>query len=475
MNDEIPYYYRSLDWDKLVADYPPPPHYGRTIGAMSAEGIRRLQNERFLERMREAWNLPFYRRHWGAAGLEPGDIRGLDDLEKLPTFNSDDLKLAIEAAPPFGDHHPARREMFGRIPLKIQTSGGTTGMPRVTLFDPLSWEMEGIQTARGLYAQGARPGDVIQIPFTTSLANAGWTAYNAAFHWLGCVPVTTGSGKVTPSERQLEFARAWGANGWYAWSNYLGRLVEVAGQTGFDLHQLPTRYLMTFLGPDEDGTMRRGLEEAWGAPVYDNYGSHEVGLVAWECKHQNGKHINEDTAYIEVCDAEGKRLPDGEPGSVVVTSLFRSVPPFIRYDLRDRMALYPHAKCECGVCSGKLSALLGRIDEMVKLRGTNVYPMSCQGAVSKDQRTTGEFLCVVSSTGEGVASRDEMTIRVERRSASVDKEALAASLAAVLSSELGAKVDVEVVEPGALDEYSKSGEKPRRLLDLRKKQTVRRG
>src|SRR3546814_4031223 len=97
-----------------------------------------------------------------AAGLEPGDITSLDDIEKIPTFNSDDLKSAIEAAPPFGDHHPYRREDFGDVPLKIQTSGGTTGMPRVTLFDALAWEVQGIQTARGLYAQGARPGDVIQ-------------------------------------------------------------------------------------------------------------------------------------------------------------------------------------------------------------------------------------------------------------------------------------------------------------------------
>src|SRR3546814_14218307 len=81
---------------------------------------------------------------------------------------------------------------------------------------------------------------------------------------------------------------------------------------GFDLHQLPTKYLFTFLGPDSDGALRRGLEEAWGAPVFDNYGSHEVGLVAWECKHKNHTHINEDTAFIEVCNTEGDRLPDGE-------------------------------------------------------------------------------------------------------------------------------------------------------------------
>src|SRR3546814_5647713 len=138
MSDTVPYYFRSLDWEKLIADYPPPPDYGRTIGAMSEEQIHRLQNERFLARIQDAWKLPFYARRWSAAGLEPGDITSLDDIEKIPTFNSDDLKSAIEAAPPFGDHHPYRREDFGDVPLKIQTSGGTTGMPRVTLFDALA-------------------------------------------------------------------------------------------------------------------------------------------------------------------------------------------------------------------------------------------------------------------------------------------------------------------------------------------------
>jgi len=469
MSNAIPYYFRSLDWDKLIADYPPPPDYGSTVGAMSEEQIHVLQNERFMARMDDAWKLPFYARRWSTAGLEPGDIKSLDDIEKIPTFNSDDLKTAIESAPPFGDHHPYRREDFGDVPLKIQTSGGTTGMPRVTLFDAIAWEVQGIQTARGLYAQGARPGDVIQIPFTTSLANAGWSAYNAVFNWLGCVPVTTGSGKVTPSERQLEFAKAWGTNGWYCYGDYLGRLTQVAEQIGFDLHQLPTKYLFTFLGPDSDGALRRGLEEAWGAPVYDNYGSHEVGLVAWECKHKQDKHINEDTAFIEICDERGRRLPSGEAGSVVVTSLHRSVPPFIRYDHRDMMAMYRHERCECGVCSKKLSNLFGRMDDMVKLRGTNIYPMSCQGTIKKDRRTTGEFLCVVSHVGEGVARQDEMVIRVERKSAAVDVQALSNDLTAQLSAELGARIRVEIVESGDLDEYTKSGEKPKRLLDLRKR------
>src|SRR3546814_19241000 len=133
------------------------------------------------------------------------------------------------------------------------------------------------------------------------------------------------------------------------------------------------------------------------------------------------------------------------------------------------MALYPREKCECGVCSRKLSNLFGRMDDMIKLRGTNIYPLSCQGAVKKDARTTGEFLCVVSRIGEGVAQQDEMVIQVERKSTFVDKKALTDDLTATLTTEQGARIRIEVVESGALDEYTKSGEKHSRLLDLRKR------
>lgn len=469
MGSDIPYYHRSIDWERLVADYPPPPHFHQTTGVLSEAEVNALQNHRFMERMREAWQLPFYNQRWRAAGLEPGDIRSLADIQRIPSFTSDDLKKAIEEAPPFGSHHPLGRKDFGRIPIKIQTSGGTTGMPRATLFDPLSWEVQGIQTARGFYSQGARPGDVIQIPLTTSLANAGWTAHNAAFNWLGCVPVTTGSGKVTPSEKQLAFAKEWDVNGWYVMGDYLGRLTQVAAEMNFDLHQLPTKYIFSFLGPDADGALRKAMEEAWNAPVYDNYGSHEIGLVAFECS-EKVRHINEDTVYLEICDEfNGSVLPDGEVGIVVATSLYRSIPPFIRYNLRDRMSINPRHRCACGLNTRTLSAMLGRADEMVKLRGTNIYPLSCQSAVKKDPRTTGEYICVAFHVGESLARQEEMTVKVERKSPEIDAEALAQDLRKALYMDLGARVDVEIVEAGELAEVCGIGEKPRRLLDLRRK------
>ena len=467
--DEIPYYHRSVNWQQLMADYPPPPHFHQTTGKLSAEEIFDLQSRRFMERVAEAWQTRFYRERWSAVGLEAGDINNLHDITKIPTFTSDDLKQAIVDAPPFGSHHPIRRSDFGKFPLKIHTSGGTTGMPRPTLFDPIAMEVQGIQTARAFYAQGGRPGDVIQIPFTASLANSGWAAYVGAFGWLGGVPVTTGSGKVTPSERQLAYAAAWGVNGWYILGDYLARLTQVADDTNFDLHQLPTKYITTFLGPDADSDFRSKLEDAWGAPVFDNYGSHEVGLVAFECKART-RHISEDTAYIEIIDQDNSEvLPDGQVGSVVATSLYRGMPPFIRYNLRDRMYLSPHRACACGICSRSLSAMLGRADEMVKLRGTNIYPLACQPAVKGDPRTTGEFICVVSYAGESIGRQEEMVVRVERRTTEVNSAELTEDLRKALYTDLGARVGVEIVDAGALSDVCGGGDKPRRLLDLRRR------
>jgi len=467
----IPYYWQSVDWPKLMADYPPPPHFARTTGRLSADALRTLQNERFMARMADGWAVPFYRERWGAAGLEPGDIRSLDDIDRIPTFTSDDLKEAIAAAPPFGSHHPIDRSGFGTMPLKIQTSGGTTGLPRMTLFDPIAWEVQGIQTARALYAQGARPGDIIQIPYTNSLANAAWCAYTAAHNWLGCVPATTGTGLVTPTERQIEYARAWGTNIWFARGEYLGRIAEVAASIGFDLRDLPTKFIHSYLGPDTQGIVRKRLEEAWGAPIYDNYGSHEVGLISWECQARDHKHISEDTVYCQLVGVDdGLPLEEGDVGNLVVTSLHRSMPPFIRYNLRDLLTLYPHSTCACGLSTRKLSTFLGRSDEMVKLRGTNVYPLACQNAVVGDPRNTGDFLCVAEYRGEGLGRREALTVRIERRGPEIDAEQLAEDMRRALHRDLGAKVDVEIVEAGTLAPITRMGGegKVRRLLDLRK-------
>lgn len=469
--DRPNYYFRALDWERLVRDYPPPGLYETTVGQMSAEEIRALQNTRFLERMAEAWAYPFYRDRWSAAGIEPGDIRSLDDIEKLPTFNSDDLKAAFTRQPPFGDHQPLDPGFYRDSHVRILTSGGTTGLPRVTLFDAKSLEIQGIQSARGFWAQGLRPEDIIQITYTNSLANAAWCTLNGAFHWIGAIPMTTGSGVVTSSERQLQYAKAWGTTAWFTRAEYMARLTDVARETGFDLHQLKTKQVHSHIGPDAGGLRRRQLEEAWNTKVYDNYGTHEIGAVAFECREKAGMHVSEDMVFIEIVDMGTEApLPDGETGNLVATSLYRSVPPIIRFNMRDQLALYPREKCGCGLCTRKLSGFQGRSDEMVKLRGTNVYPLACMEAVARQPGGNGEYVCVVSYEGEGIAQREKFVVQVERRSRDVDPVPMRTSLEAALHRDLGVRVDVEIVEAGSTAAHTGLGiqNKTKRLLDLRK-------
>lgn len=465
------YYWQSLDWEALTKAYPPPGLFETTTGRMSADEMRALQNERFLERLADAWKLPFYRDRWAAAGLEPGDIGSLDDIEKIPPFTSDDLKDAIDRAPPFGDHQPSSPEFFADTHVRILTSGGTTGLPRVTLFDAMALEVQAIQSARSFWVQGLRPSDVLQITYTNSLANAGWCTFNGAFHWVGATPMTSGSGVVTSSERQLAYAKAWGTTAWFTRAEYLARLAEVANDTGFDLHQLKTRQIHSHIGPDADGSRRRALEEAWNAPVYDNYGTHEIGEISFECREKSGMHLSEDTVFIEIADiATGDILPFGQTGNLIATSLYRSVPPIIRFNMRDLLSLHPREECGCGLCTQKLSNFRGRSDEMVKLRGTNVYPLACMEAIARDPRTNGEYICVVSNVGKGLSKREQFVVRVERRSPGVEAEAIRTDLEAALHRDLGVRVDVEIADPGTLAALTGLGtqNKAKRLLDLRK-------
>ena len=406
-------------------------------------------------------------------GVKPGDIRSLDDLGALPTYDSDDLKGSIQARPPYGLHQPLGPGQFGNVPLKVQTSGGTTGLPRPTLFDPIAWEVQAIQIARGLWAEGARPGDVAQVPLTCALGNAAWCQYKACHEWLGIVAVTPGSGVVTPTEKQLAFAEMLGVNVWIVSGEYAGRLIEVAESIGFDMSALNTKLVHSYLGVDPDGLIRRTIENGFGAPVYEGYGTHEVGEISAECEHRTGMHVYEDTVFLEVVDVDTREpLPSGSAGSLVATSLHRSYPPIIRYDLRDRFALYPRQSCECGVSSTKLSHFQGRVDEMVKVRGTNVFPRAVEAVLGHEPRSNGQYLCVATDRGSGVVKMTEMTVRVERADTSVSADVLRDDLLRTLKGALGVSVGVEIADPGELAEHTRYGEKEgkvRRLLDLRER------
>ena len=467
----LPLYHRSIDWDALYRDYPVPDVFERTVYKWSADRVRALQNERFLACMERGWSNEFYVRRWRAAGLEPGDIQGIDDSAKLPTFNSDDIKQDQEENPPFGTIHGPGLGYLQDTPLKLQTSGGTTGTPRPTLYGPVEWELNGLTLARALYVLGVRPGDVFQAPYTAALQNTGWCSYKAAHDYLGALVLTTGTGAVTPSRRQLELAFEWGTNVWYARPEYMTQLAKVCrDELGRDLRELDTKFVCGGFGPDVDSSFRHQIEGLWGCPAYDLYGTHEMGMGSFECTHKAGMHLMEDAIYVELVDVDSEAaVPDGEKGNMVVTIFFRSIPPIIRYNLRDLTRIVGTDVCACGSAFRRMEKCLGRSDTMVRIRGNSIWPQACLPAVKSDPRTTGEWLCVAERVTRDDVVREEMTVKIEISDGAGAVDGLQARLEGRLRADLGVKVAVELVGEGALQAYSNRGveSKPRRILDLR--------
>ncbi|MDB4036269.1 hypothetical protein N9506_10730, partial [Pseudomonadales bacterium] len=265
-------------------------------------------------------------------------------------------------------------------------------------------------------------------------------------------------------------------NLWLAGAYHVQLAKTAQEELGFDVRDLNTKFLHAFLGPDESGEFRAALEDLWGCEVYDNYGTHEIGLPAFECREKSGLHLQEDLGYTEVVDSKTGQPVDaesGEIGDLVYTSFYREHPPLIRYNLKDRMRFVDYGQqCACGSYLLRRDHHMGRSDDMVKLRATNVYPEACQDAVNSDPRTTGEYLCVVENVKDekGVQLSEEMTVKVEYRDATVDKKDFKRVLEARLKADLGVRVAVEPVSTGTLAEYTSvdgSEIKKRRLLDLR--------
>jgi len=195
-----------------------------------------------------------------------------------------------------------------------------------------------------------------------------------------------------------------------------------------------------------------------------------MGGGAFECQAQDGLHIMEDCIFVEIEDVEtGKPVADGGTGNMIVTILHRELPPVIRYNIRDLARILSNEPCSCGGCFRRMDKFLGRSDDMVKLRGVNIYPMACLSAIRSDPRTTGEWICVVDRHEADGVARDDMVVRAEVLHAVTDVGGLRERLEERLKGDLGIKVAVELVEEGSLAEIANLGRegKPRRLLDRR--------
>ena len=466
MQDEtVPWYHRSLDFERLWREFPPAPDYFKTVYALPRADLRTLQNERFVQQVQRAWEIPFYQRHWGNAGIKRGDIRGLEDLRHIPAFSVHDLRDSIERSPPWGDLIGIDPEIDDPVPLILQTSGGTTGLPRAMLYTPRDREVMNINTARRMYMQGVRPFDRVQVALATGLPNAGFLLRESLWKYTGAIPIITGPGNQTPSRRQIEIMRAWGTHFFAAMAPYLRHVGNVArDELNFDVRELKLKGLLCWLGVDD----RKPIEEQWGTAVFDNYGTNEFGTVCCDCRYKTGMHVFEDAFLAEVVDPMTleERLA-GESGVLVLTTLFKHAAPMIRFNTNDILS-FVVGQCPCGSTHRRLSKVFGRADNMVKFRGVSIFPEAIGALVAEHSGSNGEYICILEPPS--VSGRDEMTVLIETAGPDVERSGLETAVSRRLHEALSVTLGVKAVGKGELAHLTGiSGPmKARRLLDRRK-------
>jgi phenylacetate-CoA ligase len=315
---------------------------------------------------------------------------------------------------------------------------------------------------------GIKPGDLVLITYSFGLGNGGMAPREAIWRYTGAVPVTAGSGAGTPTRRQIELIKAWGIQVILGFPSYLRHMAIVArDEMGIDPKSLGIRLLGTHLGMEQ----RELIEDLWGAPAFDMYGTHESGMLAAECTHQRGMHVMEDAFILEMADPEtGRILPDGEKGTVYITTLYKWGAPQIRFNVND-ISAYHTDTCPCGSTMRRLKRIFGRNDNMVKLRGVNVFPEAIGAALLEDARSNGEFFCFVDRVGEALS--DHMDVWVEIKDDATDRAAFREDFERRLKEVLGVKVQVTPVGKGELDRYTgtSSTSKVKRLMDRRPKST----
>ena len=458
-----PCYFDFFDAKALRLEYPLGDAFLMKFKKITRDQLWQEQNERFKKLLARAWRMPFYQRLWGAAGTRPGDVRSLLDLPKLPTFSKTELMQSLSLSPPFGDYLGLESYAPGMAPpFVMHTTSGTTGAPQPLFFGPKGREIQNLLLARAYQLQGLRAGDVVHSVYGHGLINGGHFVREAVLHWTRAVFLSAGTGVETRSAKQVEVMRDFKATVLVGFADYLKKLAEVAKEHGIEPgRDIPVRMICGHLGRES----REQMSALWGgAQVFDWYGVGDTGTIAAEGPDQDGLYIMEDAQFVEVLGIDsGLAVPDGESGDLVVTTLFKDdVYPLIRFNTHDVTAIAT-GESALGLNLRRMQGFLGRSDNMVKLRGINVFPQAIGPLLAELPGFTGEFVCIVKRDAQ---HRDEMSVQLEMRESS---SALAQQAREMLRAKLGVEVEIEQLSPGALAARTgiETRQKPIRLIDER--------
>ena len=428
-------------------------YYQPEIECASREQIRAWQDERLVATVKRVYqNVAYYRKKMDEKGVTPDDIKSVDDLYKLPFLTKDDLRDAY----PYG---------LVAAPLKdcvrIQSTSGTTGRRVVAFYTQHDIDLWDDCCARAIVAAGGTNEDVVHVCYGYGLFTGG-PGLNGGSHKVGSLTLPMSSGN---TERQIQFMCDLGSTILCCTPSYAAYLAESIHERGLrDKIKLKAGIFGAEAWTQE---MRRDIEEQLGIKAYDIYGLTEISGpgVSFECSEQTGMHINEDHFIAEIINpATGEVLPDGEKGELVFTSITKEAFPLIRYRTRD-ICVLSHEKCSCGRTHVKMSKPMGRSDDMLIVKGVNVFPSQIESVLlSKGYAANYQIYVDRINNSDVIEVRVEMTPEMFSDTVSViatqEKELIEA-----LKSMLGIYVKVKLVAPKSI---TRSEGKAVRIIDNRK-------
>ncbi|MBQ8743119.1 MAG: phenylacetate--CoA ligase [Clostridia bacterium] len=429
-------------------------YWNKEIETMELADMKALQSERLVKQVKHVYeNVPYYRDLMDKKGVKPEDIKGVEDLHKLPFVTKDDLREAY----PYG---------MLAVPLercvRIQSTSGTTGKRVVAFYTQEDINLWEDCCARAIVAVGGTKDDVCQVCYGYGLFTGG-PGLNGGSHKVGCLTLPMSSGN---TERQIQFMMDLGATILCCTPSYAAYIGESLKERGYRPDDNKLRVGIFGAEPWTE-EMRREIEDMLGIKAYDIYGLTETSGpgVAFECCEQSGMHINEDNFIPEIINPEtGEVLPDGEKGELVFTSITKEAFPLLRYRTKD-ICVLSRKKCSCGRTLIKMSKPMGRSDDMMIIRGVNVFPSQIETVLLKEGYTPN-YQIVVDRQNHTDTLDINVELSPEQFSDTMrDISAHEKKLASAITTMLGITPKVHLVAPKTI---TRSEGKAVRVIDKRK-------
>ncbi len=420
---------------------------------LSRAEIKELQLKRLQDTVAQCMHSPFYKKRFADSHIAPEDIRSLDDLRKIPFTTKQDLR----------DNYP-----FGlaAVPMekvvRLHSSSGTTGTPTVILHTQKDLDEWANAVARCLYMVGLRPGDIFQNSSGYGMFTGG-LGFQYGAERLGMLTVPAAAGN---TKRQIKFITDFGTTALHAIPSYAGRLYEVMEEMGIDPKRDTKLHTLIIGAEPHSEEQRKRIEQMLGVKAYNSFGMSEMcgPGVAFECKEQNGLHIWEDYYIVEIVDPQTlEPVPEGEVGELVLTTINREAMPLLRYRTRDLTRILP-GTCPCGRQHIRLDRMKGRSDDMMILKGVNIFPIQVETVLLQFEELGNDYL--ITLTNE--EANDLMTVEVELKEFCDDYprlQALTKEITRQLKDEILITPVVRLVPKGSLPQQDG---KAVRVRDLRK-------